>query len=160
MLVAASLIWLALTAAAPQNTAAPVPAATASGAFFALTVPDIDASAKWYSEKLGLAIVMRDTGPDKTRVVVLEGGGLIVELIQRGDASVDKTPPSANDRPGLGFFKGGVIVADFDKTVATLKTRGVEIAYGPYPASAKQRANVIVRDNAGNLIQFFGQYAR
>jgi hypothetical protein len=28
---------------------------------------------------------------------------------------------------------------------------------GPFPKSATQRANVIVRDNAGNLIQFFGK---
>jgi hypothetical protein len=28
--------------------------------------------------------------------------------------------------------------------------------FGPYPARPGQRANVIVRDNAGNLIQCFG----
>jgi hypothetical protein len=37
-----------------------------------------------------------------------------------------------------------------------LEARDVEIAFGPYPARADQRANVIVKDNAGNLIQFFG----
>lgn len=30
-------------------------------------------------------------------------------------------------------------------------------AYGPFPASASQRAKVIVRDNAGNLIQLFAK---
>jgi hypothetical protein len=53
-----------------------------------------------------------------------------------------------------GIFKAGVIVSDFEKTLALLKATNAEIAFGPYPARADQRANVIVRDNAGNLIQF------
>lgn len=47
----------------------------------------------------------------------------------------------------------GVIVSDFEKTLSTLKERGADIAFGPFPARPGQRANVIVRDNAGNLIQ-------
>ena len=43
-----------------------------------------------------------------------------------------------------------------EERLAALKARHVDIAYGPYPAQANQRANVIVRDNAGNLIQVFG----
>jgi catechol 2,3-dioxygenase-like lactoylglutathione lyase family enzyme len=160
MPIVASCIWLAVATAFAQPATDPTPAATAFGAFFALTVPDIDASARWYSEKLGLAVTMRDTGPDKTRVVVLEGGGLIVELIQRPDAGREKSPAAkGDDLPARGFFKGGAIVTDFDRTLATLRARGVEIAFGPYPAKADQRANVIIRDNAGNLIQFFGKYA-
>jgi len=95
---------------------------------------------------------------DGAAVTVLEGGGLIVELLQRDDAV-----PLRQAAPGVdanyrvhGFFKAGVIVDDFDKTLATLKARAVEIAIGPFPATATQRANVIVRDNVGNLIQFFG----
>lgn len=37
-----------------------------------------------------------------------------------------------------------------------LQKRNVEIAFGPYPARKNQRANVIIRDNGGNLIQLFG----
>jgi hypothetical protein len=56
-----------------------------------------------------------------------------------------------------GVFKAGVIVEDFDRVIAQLRTRGVEIAFGPFPARDKQRANAIVRDNAGNLIQFIAK---
>jgi hypothetical protein len=56
-----------------------------------------------------------------------------------------------------GFFKAGIVVDDFDKTLSALKARGVEIAIGPFPARGDQRANVIVKDNAGNLIQIFGK---
>lgn len=141
---------LGLTLAA---SAAEAPVFTANGAFFALSVGDMKASAQWYAEKLGLKIVMQTPKQDKPAVTVLEGGGLIVELIQHDDAA-----PAVKDSLLVhGIFKAGVIVDDFDKTVAALKARHVEIAIGPFAKRANQRANVIVKDNAGNLIQFFGK---
>jgi len=134
------ICWLLCLAFAAW--AAEPPVLTASGAFFAVSVSDMKASAQWYQEKLGLKVVM-----DKAGVTVLEGSGLIVELVQQEAAA-----PAAK---GPGIFKAGVIVDDFDKTVAMLKARHVEIAFGPFPKRADQRANVIVKDNAGNLIQFF-----
>jgi catechol 2,3-dioxygenase-like lactoylglutathione lyase family enzyme len=130
-----------------------------TGAFFALSVADIDASAKWYSEKLGLKIVMRPPKANRAAAVVLEGGGLIVELIQHDDAvPLSKVAPAVkNNLLVHGIFKAGVIVDDFDRTVAMFRERNVPIAFGPFPARANQRANVIIRDNGGNLIQFFGK---
>jgi catechol 2,3-dioxygenase-like lactoylglutathione lyase family enzyme len=151
-----AFVALASSAAAPS---APVePAFTSRGAFFALSVADLDASTRWYTEKFGLTVVMHPPKQEKAEVTVLEGGGLIVELLQRDDAvSLVKAAPSVTANYQVhGIFKAGIVVEDFDKTVAMLKSRGVEIAFGPYPASPTQRANVIVRDNAGNLIQFFG----
>lgn len=52
-----------------------------------------------------------------------------------------------------GIFKVGLLVDDLDATLGVLRSRGVAIAFGPYPATANQRANAIIRDNAGNLIQ-------
>jgi len=93
---------------------------------------------------------------DGVAVSVLEGSGLIVELIQN-----DQAAPAGKDRVLVhGPFKVGAIVSDFERVLAQLKARGADIAYGPYPASADQRANVIVRDNDGNLIQFFGERRR
>ena len=59
---------------------------TTTGAFFALSVADINATADWYSEKLGLEIVMQPPKTGPASVIVLEGGNLIVELIQHDDA--------------------------------------------------------------------------
>ena len=130
----------------------------ASGAFFALSVADVDASAKWYSEKLGLTVTMRQPNTNGAAVTVLEGDGLIVELIRHPDAKpLSAVAPQLKEPLNVhGIFKVGVIVSDFDKTLATLQARKVDVAFGPYPARPGQRANVIVRDNAGNLIQFFG----
>ena len=165
MIAICVVIWLTVAAADPiRSTQAPPagpPIVTANGAFFALSVADVQASSHWYSEKLGLHVVMQLPTRDKVAVVVLEGDGLIVELIQNDDAvPLRQVAPRVKDTTLVhGIFKAGAVIADFDRTVARLRERGVEVAYGPYPAKPDQRANVIVRDNAGNLIQLFGQYA-
>jgi catechol-2,3-dioxygenase len=124
---------------------------TAKGAFLALSVADLESSATWYRDKLGLEVVDRPATGD-VKVAILEGGGLIVELIQHKDAKVRGGTDAYLHH---GIFKSGVIVDDFDGLVAMLREKKADIAYGPFPARGKQRANLIVRDNAGNLIQFF-----
>lgn len=131
---------------------APAPAVNSSGAFFALSVPDLEASIRWYTEKLGLRIVLRPPRYESTEVAILEGNGLIVELAQRGGAV---PRPGTNDAVH-GFYKAGAVIDDFDGLISLLRTRGIEFVAGPFPARPDQRANVIIRDNAGNLIQFFG----
>jgi catechol 2,3-dioxygenase-like lactoylglutathione lyase family enzyme len=155
------ICWMICITVPVVNEAQPPVAAvpfTTAGAFFALSVADRQESARWYSEKFGLRVVMDASAP-KSTATVLEGGGLIVELVQNEDAQ-----PLATAAPKVqssiyihGIFKAGLIVDDFDATVAQLRARNVEIAFGPYPARSGPRANVIVRDNAGNLIQFFGK---
>jgi catechol 2,3-dioxygenase-like lactoylglutathione lyase family enzyme len=143
----------------PAGSTIESPGLTVSGAFFALSVADMNATAKWYSEKLGMKIVMQQPKREKIAVTVLESDGLIVELIQNDNSlPVSKTVPGLQSKELIqGSFKTGFIVNDFDKTLATLKARNVEIAFGPYPARAGQRANVIIKDNEGNLIQLFGK---
>ena len=120
------------------------------GAFFALSVANIEESARWYADKLGLEVVLQVN--QGTAVTVLEGEGLTVELIH------DPAARPASGSPGSvhGFFKAGFAVKDLDGTLQELTARGVEIAFGPYPAKDGQRANAILRDNAGNVIQVFG----
>jgi catechol 2,3-dioxygenase-like lactoylglutathione lyase family enzyme len=142
------------TTGAKAETAAPSdrPFEDVKGAFFALSVADIEASARWYAEKFGLAADMR-TKSGKTSVIVLSGNGLTVELIRHDDAmDLGKDALLAH-----GFFKAGLVVENLDRTLAELKARNVEIAYGPYPARANAMSNFIIKDNAGNLIQFFAK---
>lgn len=71
---------------------------------------------------------------------------------------MSEAAPTINDEALIhGIFKAGVIVEDLDATLAILRERNVTVAYGPYPATSEQRANVIIQDNEGNLIQFFGK---
>lgn len=138
------------------------PPFTAKGAFFALSVLDLESSARWYSENLGLKIVMQapKTKTVKSAVTVLAGGGLLVELIQNDDARPLSKIASGIQSPEFvhGFTKSGIIVDNFDETVAMLRARNVPILMGPFPAhDSTGLKNLIVKDNAGNLIQFFGK---
>jgi catechol 2,3-dioxygenase-like lactoylglutathione lyase family enzyme len=132
---------------------------TTTGAFFALSVVDLEASTKWYSEKLGLKVIMKVPKQNKSTVCVLEGGGLIVELIKNDDARPLRViAPAINDNLFVhGIFKVGAIVGDLDKMLSMFKKLGVEIVFGPFPSLPDQRSNVIIKDNSGNLIQFFGK---
>lgn len=127
---------------------------TTRGAFFSLSVADLEASSAWYAEKFGLTVVMDRPKADGVAIRVLEGGGLIVELIERDGAA---PTPCATSDPTLchGLFKVGFLVKNLDSTLDKLASRGVQVAYGPFPAQGNQRANAIIRDNAGNLIQLF-----
>ena len=142
---------------APAATA-PAQAERATGAFIALSVPDLEASVGWYSDMFGLRVLSRPVANDTVKVAILEGDGLVVELIQHVDSRPLRTlaPQASGQLPVHGPFKSGFIVADFDATLARLRARGAEIAFGPFPAAKGQRANLILRDNAGNLVQVFG----
>ena len=133
----------------PANRA---PIAT-TGAFFAISVADIQASAEWYARTFGLTITMPLSKGESASAMVLEGGGLIVELVQHTQAARRATDPVLQH----GLFKAGFVVDDLDGTLAALKARHVAIAYGPFPARPNQRANVVIRDAEGNLIQIFGK---
>ena len=125
--------------------------------FIALFVPDLEATARWYSETLGLRRVM--TIPRMGTIVggaVLEGDGIVVELLQREDAKPGTTPVELTH----GIAKAGILVADFERTVAALRSRGVTFFAGPYPARPGQRANVMFRDNAGNMLQVLGPVSK
>ena len=149
----ARLVSIAALLASPsQAKDHALPFKPVTGAFFALSVSNMAASVQWYSEKLGLEVVLE--APGSVAVTVLEGGGLIVELIRDPAAR-----PRTGTRPELlhGPFKVGFMVKDFERCVEELRAREVQIAFGPFPPQGNQRANVIIRDNSGNLIQIFGE---
>ena len=140
------------------STSAPAPI-SASGAFFALSVADLDASAKWYAIAFDMKPTMHSPKQNGNEVVVLQGRGLTVELIH-SDAAVPLASlnPKAADAVAVhGFVKAGILVDDFAGTLGTLSARGVTFAYGPFPERPDQKANVIIKDNAGNLIQIIAR---
>ena len=148
-----SVALLAFTPPRPDVTSQQAPFAIATGAFIALSVPDFEASAKWYTEKLGLSRTM--TIPRTGQIVggaALEGNGIFVELLQHEAAKPGTTPSELTH----GIAKAGILVPDFDRAVAALRARGVVFFGGPYPARPGQRANVMFKDNAGNVIQVLG----
>jgi len=154
------LCCVALTSQVVAQTATPRAAPVLGrGAFWALSVADIKSMSEWYADKFGLHVTLDPPKANGAKAVVLEGDGLIVELIQHDSAKPRRVAaPGASEAVLLhGIMKAGVLVDDFDKTIASLRAASVPFAFGPYPARAGQRANVIVRDPEGNLIQIFGR---
>jgi hypothetical protein len=76
------------------------------GAFFALSVADLDASANWYAEKCGLQAPKTKTLKSAVIVLVynLAGRGLLVELIQSDEAMpLSKALPELRSYPPIRF---------------------------------------------------------
>jgi len=132
----------------------------AQGGYFALSVPDVEASAKWYEDALGLKVVRsfpKDAYSDGVKA--LAGGGLLVELVQLPDALPLSSAAPTHSKLGQvhGIFKVGAIVDDLDALLARLKSHGVPIYSGPSPARPNEMRGVQILDNAGNLLQFLGR---
>jgi catechol 2,3-dioxygenase-like lactoylglutathione lyase family enzyme len=151
----------AVPAYAQSSDMAAAPAAlTTRGAFFALSVPDVDASAKWYADTLGLKVVKQFPKDQYSQgVKILAGGNLIVELVQLEEAlPLSRMTPTRTKPEQLhGIFKVGVIVDDLDQILDMLKARHVPIFSGPSPARSQDMRGAQIKDNAGNIIQFLGR---
>jgi catechol 2,3-dioxygenase-like lactoylglutathione lyase family enzyme len=137
------------------------PVLKASGGFVAITVPDLDASAKWYVERLGLKIVKNHAmRPDnKAAVTILQGNGFAVELIWLADAApLAKIAPQAKGPQDIyGILKSGIFVDDLDATLAELKSRNVTVAFDTFYDKSMDCRMFAIRDNNGNMLQFLGK---
>ena len=116
-----TIIQPAALQAQRQDTTSARPLFHTTGSAFAVSVSDLKASTAWYVEKLGLAVTMRVPRNEATRaaVVVLQGGGLLVELVQHDDA-VSVAPLRSGSQAGTalhGFFKVG-----FPSTISTQRS--------------------------------------
>src|SRR6185436_18093384 len=77
---------LAAATPSPELDARGGSALKATGGFVGLSVPDAEASARWYVDHLGLKVALRPVTTPDFQVIVLEGRGWMVELVQRRDA--------------------------------------------------------------------------
>jgi catechol 2,3-dioxygenase-like lactoylglutathione lyase family enzyme len=144
-----------------SSTGAKPPFNSVHGGFVAITVPDLDAAAKWYVEKLGLKIVKDHAmRPDKkAAVTILQGSGFSVELIWLADASpLSKVAPQLKGPQEIhGILKSGIFVDDLDATLKELKSRNVTFAFETFYDKSMDCRMFAIRDNNGNILQFFGK---
>ena len=145
---------------APQAPRCEAPPAIAAHGYFSLSVPDMEASRKWYTEKLGLCTSFNfpPTPTVHAGAAFVQGGSLFIELVQvEGAVNLPQLLPAhaAEEIQGRQYVHGpmkvGAVVDNFDGTVATLRAHGVEIV-ALQGTKRDQPATVTIRDNAGNRI--------
>jgi catechol 2,3-dioxygenase-like lactoylglutathione lyase family enzyme len=155
-----ALIALLVICTAVATSAAP-PFSGVRGGYVALSVADLDASAAWYADTLDLKIVREHSqSPDKKSVAtVLMGNGLIVELIHHVEAMpLNSAAPTLTRTFQIhGIFKWGVVVDDLDAALKELEARHVNIAFRILSDDGLAYRTFAIRDNAANIIQFFGK---
>jgi methylmalonyl-CoA/ethylmalonyl-CoA epimerase len=120
-----------------------------------VSVPDLEASIDWYRRVLGFELLRRlriETIP--AEVAILKHGAMHIELFQ----AVGATPlPPERREPDLDVRTHGnkhiaFGVADVDAFAQELRRRGADMVWVKhFPHGG---ANIFIRDNAGNLIEF------
>jgi len=145
------------------GSSATLSAATPRAAFVAIIVPDAAATAQWYEEKLGFHESKRSRAASGiARSITVESDYAMVEIIEH-DRSVALEPivPDAERRRLVrGISKAGFFVTDIEKIEADLNARGVEFVSHLFSDNDLHLKSFIVRDNAGNYIQFMERTPR
>lgn len=124
--------------------------------FLAISVPNLEASLKWYTETFDLAPV-RLPGTPKAKVALLKGQGLLVEVVEDTEAlDLAALLPGVQERHLVhGLFKVGFFVRDLDATVSRLKRKGVRFKGSVFTDNVANAKSILVLDNNDNMIQLF-----
>jgi catechol 2,3-dioxygenase-like lactoylglutathione lyase family enzyme len=154
-------LLLAVTLSTPAPTGSPTPPkARTTGAFFALSVANVETVSQWYRDFLKLKVAKSGEAPNGiAKFALLEGEGVLVELIQHREAK-DRSAvaPSATEAYQIhGIFKVGMIVEGLEGIYSRAKEQHIPIAYDMMPAKDIPLRSFSVRDPEGNLVQLFGR---
>ena len=120
-----------------------------------VSVPDLEASVEWYRRVLGFVPVRRlriESIP--ADVAILKHGAMHIELFQAAGA---KPLPAERREPDSDVRTHGnkhiaFAIADVEPFAAELRRRGADVVWVKHFEHGG--ANIFIRDNAGNLIEF------
>lgn len=119
----------------------------------AMSVPDIDAAARWYGDVLGFRVEKRFPIPVGTLAMFLERDGLRIELFQVADPL--PMPPARldprEDLKTLGNKHAAFTVSDYDSFRSDLLARGIDLVL---EVGERFGRGLFIRDCAGNVIEF------
>lgn len=157
MNTALALLLTSALSQTPAPVATPAPILMSAPQFFAISVPDADASSRWYQDVLGLKVIREIKPVDgQVHVFILGSDSLHVEVLEmKGARPVAEVIPGANGEFLVhGVFKAGFFVPSLEPVVAALKAKGVKFAFDITQDQTGVRF-VIIEDNSGNRIQIF-----
>jgi methylmalonyl-CoA/ethylmalonyl-CoA epimerase len=124
-----------------------------------ISVPDLEASIKWYQDMLGFKVEKQmDVPPLKARIAFLEKDGFRIEIFQVEGA---KPLPEGRNQPNTDIATHGVKHLAYEVKNVTdfmniLKKRGVDVAMDVNKMDGKEMA--FIRDNSGNLIEILERW--
>ena len=119
-----------------------------------LSVPDLEAAIAWWRAVLGFEVVKRFPIPAiAAQVAMLRNGPLHIELFEVSGA---KPLPEERRQPDSDLHTHGnkhisFAVHSVREFAAELERRGADIVW---VKEMPHGANIFIRDNAGNLIEF------
>ena len=108
-----------------------------------IVTDQLDRTVQFYTDVLGFAVKARDRIERSglgvpIDLVYLDLGGTTVELIRYDGAAVDPAPQSEH----LGYRMIALEVDDMQKTADYLKTKNVDIVWGPRVRETYSRAEI------------------
>jgi methylmalonyl-CoA/ethylmalonyl-CoA epimerase len=118
-----------------------------------ISVPDLEASIRWYAEVLDFEVEQRLEIPAiPAKVAMLRRGDLRLELFEVPGA---QPLPEERRHPNLDLRTHGnkhlaFAIKDLDSAERELRSRGADIVW---VRRFEFGANIFVRDNSGNLIE-------
>ena len=119
-----------------------------------ISVPDLETAIAWWREVLGFEVERRFPIPSiPAEVVILKNGPLHIELFQVEGA---KSLPDERREPDTDVYTHGnkhvsFAVESVREFAEQLKVRGADIVW---VKQMEHGANIFIRDNAGNLVEF------
>jgi catechol 2,3-dioxygenase-like lactoylglutathione lyase family enzyme len=108
-----------------------------------IVTDQLDGTVQFYTEILGFTVKARDRIERSglgvpIDLVYLDLGGTVVELITYEGAAVDPAPRNEH----LGYRMIALEVDDMQKTAGYLRTKGVDIVWGPKVRETYSRAEI------------------
>ena len=152
------LAAICITGSSPAVQTPVSPWSEPQGAFFALSVPDADASAAWYQGHLGFQVITKGEAPDKVaRGILLDGHGSLLEIVQHSSQAAHHGPAARRGISDPRNFQIGFHVRDIDVAYQAMTVSGAEVVYKLALAREMGLRSFTIRDHDGNLVQFFGK---
>jgi glyoxylase I family protein len=112
-----------------------------------LYTADPERALRFYTGVLGFTVRSRATVPGGLELVYLDLGGTTLELLSRPQARLE--PAAGGER--LGYRMMALEVEDMNAAVDYLRSKNVELAWGPVTRPDYARAEI--RDPDGNPIE-------
>ena len=120
-----------------------------------ISVPDLEETIKWYTDKLGFLLIKRTMIPGlPVKVAHMQGPGFFLEIFEYEGAAFlpeeRKYPDTDIKTHGTKHFS--ISVKDARSFVSELEAQGVEVVM---IAEVDGTYGAYIQDNTGNLIEIF-----